>query len=151
MSYTNYGVDAYSTHDAFGYRGYTTGEILTLAAPRGQGETCSKTGATGLFAAIDWINNFYEQGNTKDGRFYAPHEFNWYGWDRFFTELSDRSRPGKMPPVVEVATVTPAASATTDTVPPVVTTHVTTTETVPATTTETTLPVATTIETEANN
>jgi len=97
MSYTNYGVNNYSTHDVFGYRGFTIGDVLLLASPSGQGEACSKTGATGLFAAIDWIDNFYAMGNTKNGRIYPQEEFNWYGWDKLYSDLSDRSRPGKNP------------------------------------------------------
>ncbi len=150
MSYTSHSVNAYSTTDAFGYRGFTQGDIILLSAPGGQGEACSKNGATGLFAAIDWIDNFYKLGNTKDGRFYAPHEFNWYGWDKFYSNLSDRSRPGKMPPVVEVATVTTTAT-TTDAVQPTLTAHVTATKTASVTTTETTLPATPTITTKANN
>ena len=129
MSYTNYSANAYSTHDVFGYRGFTQSDVFTLAVFGGQGEACSKTGATGLFAAIDWINNFYALGNMKNGRVYPVDEFNWYGWDRFYSDLSDRSRPGKMH-VVEVATVTTTKSDST-------------------TTTETTLPVTTVVTSDA--
>jgi hypothetical protein len=102
MSYTSYSVNTYSTRDVFGYRGFTQADVFLLAASGGQGETCSKTGATGLFAAIDWIDDFYVLGNTKNGRVYPPEEFNWYGWDRFYSDLCDRSKPGKKPEPIKV-------------------------------------------------
>jgi hypothetical protein len=77
--------------NVFWYRGFSDYEIKLLSEKDGQGEACSKKGATGLWAAIEWIDNYYTLGNKKNGWFYPEEEFNWYGWDRFYSDLCDRS------------------------------------------------------------
>ena len=100
MSYYRYNSNAYySTNQTrpnpkneFWYRGFSDDDIKLLSLKDGQGEACSKTGSTGLWAAIEWIDNFYALGNKQNGWFYPEEEFNWYGWGRFYEDLYDRSR-----------------------------------------------------------
>lgn len=111
MSNYSYRTNNYSTtpKDVFGYRGFSQSEVSTLAESSGQGEACSKTGATGLYAAIEWIDNFYKLGNFKNGCVHPVEEFNWYGWDRFHSSVVDRSSPGKK----QDASSVPATGSTT--------------------------------------
>jgi hypothetical protein len=85
--------------DFLSYRGFSSSDILTLSEKDGQGEAMSEFGSTGLWAAIEWIDNYYDKhGNYKQvGNkrvMYPKAEFNWYGWDRFYADLCDRSVKG---------------------------------------------------------
>ncbi len=82
------------------YRGFSAFEILSLSEVRGQGETLSEYGSTGLWAAIEWIDNFYDKYNYKkyvndNYVFYPKHEFEWYGWEKTYESLESRSRKGQ--------------------------------------------------------
>ena len=80
------------------YRGYSASDILTLSEKDGQGEAMSEYGSKGLYAAIEWIDNYYDNGNYKQVGtkriIYPKTDFNWYGWDRYYADLCDRSVKG---------------------------------------------------------
>lgn len=86
--------------DYLNYRGFTCSEILNLAAEKGQGEAMSQNGATGLFAAIEWIDNFYDKHkNTKlvgnKMVVFPKKPLDWYAWEKTYSSIVDRSSPGK--------------------------------------------------------
>jgi hypothetical protein len=82
------------------YRGFTTYEILTLSGEHGQGEALSEYGSKGLWAAIEWIDNFYDkhhQHKYVNGNdvFYPKHDFDWHGWEKQYESLKSRSINGQ--------------------------------------------------------